>query len=577
MASKPERPTAERWEELILSAHRYKETYGHSKDWHTYRQYYRGEFEGWGRDVYDYLPSNETFGLARSVVPRVYFRNPYIMVSQRQPQGQGKEIWAKIVEGMDNWLIQEMNLKQTLKTCILDEFFTSRGIVKVGYDSEFGFNMQTPAGEQEVKGEYNVNVKTGMPWVERVDPELYFVPYGTRVGTNMEWADHMVIKQTEDAKRSPLYKNMSDLEGTHLDMALLSHEKQQLYQEMEREATWVAIHEIRDARRKEIVAVVLPDKRIIRGPEEDVLQIEGLPFVDFTFNEDVEYYWGPSTARIIEPQQLEINEARTQLMLHRRIDLKKFLFDGNRITDDEIDKFMSEDVGPGIKVKGPPREVALELQPSMPPDLAAYTDLIRGDMRAAVGMGRQQMAELAGGRKTATESQIVQQAHDIRMDEKKDVMADTLTTVMRKVNQIVFSFWDQERVTEVVGFDGARYWVAYTPQAIKGEYDLKVDVESMTPTTKALRRKDLVQIIQALSQNPNANLDYLMRMLAREFDWLDAMQVLPQAPEMQNGQPMGMREFQGVQEKLLTDPGFRKERVQQTAGALGGVEGLLRR
>lgn len=581
--AKSNRNSADDWATQIRSAQRYKDKFGKAADWSTYKNYYRGEFAGYDRsNVYNLLPSNETFALARSMVPQIYFRNPYIMASPRQPMGQGKEIWAKMVEGMDNWLLQELDIKQVMKTAILDEFFTSRGIIKLGYDSEFGFNQTTPVGEEDVRAEYNVNVKKGMPFTERVDPDLWFVPYGSRVGTNMEWVDHLIIKHFEDAKRSPLYTIPDALKGTHVDKLLLSEAKQQVYDEFEGgeggQANWLGIHEIRDARRGEVLALVMPDNTIIRKPEEDLLQIDGLPFVDFTFNEDPDFYWGPSTARIIEPQQLEINETRTQTMIHRKLAMLKFVYDNTRWTPTEMQKFLSEDIGIGAGVKGNPNEVIKEIIPSIPNDLAQWPEIIRGDMRAAVGQGRNQQADAIkpGGRTTATEAQIMQQAMTLRMDEKRDVMADVLTKVMRKVNQIVFKFWDKERVTEVVGFDGAKYWVKYTPQAIKGEYDLKVDVESMTPTTKALRRKDLVQIIQALSKNPNANLDYLMRMLAREFDWLDAMKVLPQAEENQkSGKPMEMNDFMQTQQKIMSDGDFRKGRVNKTLEGLGGVEGLV--
>lgn len=580
------RPTAEKWSEYIRSAKRYKEKFGRSDDWYCYKQYYRGDFTGFneaagesGRDIYSYLPSNETFGLVRSMIPQIYFRNPYIMVSPRQPQGTGREIFSKMVESMDNWLIQELDLKRTLKSAILDEFFTCRGIIKLGYDSEFGFSNKVPVGEVDVAGEYNTLVKTGMPFAIRVDPELWFVPYGSREGNNLEWCDHLIIKHFEDAKRSPLYNIPNDMKGTHVDKMMLSQSKQQVYDEYEGEgkADWIGIHEIRDARRKEITALVMPDGKIIRQAEEDILQIEGLPFVDFTFNEDPDFYWGPSTARIIEPQQLEINETRTQAMIHRKLSMLKFVYDNTRFSKKELEKFLRDEAGICAGVKGPPGEVIKEILPGIPNDLTAWPEIIRGDMRAAVGQGRNQQGSpiKQGGRTTAREAQIVDQATSLRMNEKKDIMADVLQKVMRKVNQIVFTMWDQERVQEVVGFDGARYWVEYKPSAIKGEYDLKVDVESMTPTTKELRRKDLVQVIQALSKNPNANISYLMQMLAREFDWLDVKQLLPQAPEAKEGKPQTMNQFMGTQEKILTDSKFRGERVDSTLSNLGGVEGLL--
>lgn len=574
----------EDWVDRVEAGVRYKETYGNSKNWHTYRDYGRGKFANYtsSASATGTLPYNLVYAHEKSLVPNIYYRNPYVSVSPRyQP---GFDIHAKVVEAVDNWIIGEIGVKAQMKTSIKDAYYCNRGILKVGYDSLDGVSqtlsmrqkvanlMDTPISQLGKKRgervEYDVNVKPGMPWSVRIMPDFFIVPFGVRTLDECPWADHVVIRPLEDVKNDPKYTNTEKLEGTHMEMVHKNTSTLNFYQDWGRDVDLVEIHEIRDFKRREIKAFVPGHEGWIRKPSEDVLQIEGLPFVDFTFNEDTEYYWGPSDVQIMEPQQLEINEARTQAMLHRRIALVKFLIEEKGMDDTEIDKMLSEHVGPAVKVRGDPNKVVAMLQPHIPADLTQWTELIRSDVRELFGQSRQTMGEAPQGRRTKFEMQMVQGGKELRMDERRDIVGDALIKLVRKINQVIFTRWDKEMVAQVVGVDGARYWVEYSAKGIAGEYSLKVDVESMTPSTKAMKKREIVELIQALSKNPRANVDYLMKMLLREYEWMDAMQILPEAQETM-GKAMPQKEFMQQQQGLMGNRGELQKRASANAEMVG--------
>jgi len=321
-----------------------------------------------------------------ALVPTVYFRNPYVTISPRFKPGF--HINAKIMESIDNWLIQEMDVKAAMKTAVIDCYYTNRGILKLGYDSFYngpatksllgrmGDVLNTDIGafgkKKGERVEYDVNVKQGMPWVNRIMPDYIIVPFGTRRLENCPWVDHVVIRRLTDVKNDKMYVNTKNLSGTHMEMMYKGSQFSNFYTELTKEEDYVEIHEIRDYRRGEIKAFVPGHEGWIRKPEKDVLQIEGLPYVDFTFNEDTEYYWGPSDVQLLEPQQLEINETKTQAMKHRRIALLKFIVEDKGIEDTEIDKMLSENVGPVVKVKGEPGRIVSP--PTSHPTRPYYVD-----------------------------------------------------------------------------------------------------------------------------------------------------------------------------------------------------------
>jgi hypothetical protein len=565
------------WVEVIEQGIRYKETYGNSNRWSTYRDYGRGIFPGFNGSSEGILPFNITFSMQRSMVPNIYFRNPYINVTPTNRPGA--DIQSRVVEAVDNYLMGELDIKGTFKTMIQDAFYTSRGICKLGYDGlwgqvvglggddeklaeKLGIPFSQFSKDKKVRVEYNSNVKSNTPWVERIMPECFIVPYGVRTLDDCPWVDHVVLRYLSDVKADRKYTNTEDLSGSTKLLFKNTGSRSQYFNEMEKYEELVEIHEIHDFKRKELKCFAAGYDKWIRKPIEDVLQIEGLPFVDLCFNEDGEYYWGSSDVQIIEPQQLEINEARTQAMLHRRIALVKFLVQEAGMDKSEVEKMLRSDVGPVAFTKGIPSQVVSLLQPHIPADLTQWSSMIEGDVRSLLGQGRQQTGEAPAGRRTAAEMQMVQANSDIRMDERRDAVADALVKVMRKVNQIIFERWDQSKVIPIVGYDGAKYWVQYTGKENAGEYSLKVDVESMTPKTKNIKKREIIELVQALGNNPRANIDYLLRMLLREYDWIDAMKVFPDAQETMT-QPMTQEQFTQQQQKLLAN----RPELQKRSGA----------
>ena len=585
------RPSVAAWMEEIRRGQLYKKKHSGFARWKDLRAYYRGEFPGYNVEngSPDTLPYNVTFGMARVTVPNVYFRNPYVMCSPRpKPQTMpGLDFGAKVVESVDNWMLYELGVKSVMKSGILDTFLTGVGIYKIGYDSEYGTSAQhilqdeltgtlstqyNKSGKERL--EFNAKIKPGMPWVVRVDPFHIITPWGAKSVEDMPWIDHMYLRRLEDIKQDPKMHVPKDLRGTHVDSDLIPEHMREMVEGSPTQAEYVLVHEIRDARRREVLAVIEGQDRPIYGPDDDLLQTEGLNYISLAFNEDPERFWCPSDASIMEPQQLEMNDTRTQAMYHRRIAVVRMLVEKGLLTPESMTKFISATPGGVVESELPPTtDRVMQFQPHIPPELVQWVEVVRSDTRELMGVGKQQMGEQSSGRKTATESQIVEMAHRMRMNEKQDAAADALEQIVRKLNQVVFTFWDADRVVPIVGYEGAVHWVTVTQSDIAAEYDVKVDVESMTPQTKQMRRKDLIQLIQALSMNPRANLDYLLRMLLREFDWLDAMQILPDAQMLpgfqgQQGQPETMQQYAGGQQKLLNNPQQMAQMNQRVAAAL---------
>ncbi len=533
---KSEKGQLQWWKDEIKAGVRYRTIYGKSKKWEAYKNMYRGF---WSDAI---VPVNMIYAVGRSVVPQVYFRNPKVAISPKRP---GFSAHAMILERIDQYIVKEMGIKNQLKSNVLDCYLMGRGPGIIGYDSEYGYKPSftvegdsglTQFGKKGERIEYVDEVKNGMPWYLRCSPEDFIVPWGTRRFEEARWFAMRKMRPLRDVKESPLYRNKSDLRGafhTKLDGSLdgTSLSKTQ-HSDKDGENEWVEIFEIHDKRTGKVMAISLDHDKFLRI-EVDELQLEGLPSKVLGFNEDPDYFWWTPDARLIEVQQAEINDIRTMARKHRRVGLLKMLVDSN-MKNNEIAKLLDGDVKAVARVdvgpQGDIRKQVAFLQSHIPPDLISYAREVREDVREIVGFSRNQMGsfEESSGRRTAHEAEIVRAASAIRIDERRDIMADHLESVMRGINQVIFKNWGAERIIDIVGQDGARYWVRFSGEQIKGEFNYGINPEESLPQDARTRRADAEKFMEIASKVPGIDMQYAVKQWGKTFDWIDPSMLMPQ-------------------------------------------------
>jgi len=479
------------WQERIENGQRYQLSVGRSAEWNRYKKYYRHEFKQ------GTMPVNIMFSILRSMVPQIYFRNPRVTITPRKP-GIEAELHARIVQKLDNWLLQELMTKREIKKMITDTFFSSLGLGFHGYDSQFGLSSRNldPTGSASLtqfnsKGdriEFSNMVKPGMPWFLRARPDDVVFPWGSTDLESLEWVALRVFRKVIDLKADKKYDNTTDLAG-EFNIIRTTPEGgtiQSLADEVANVHStdmWVELWQIHDARSGQILALTKNHNKLLRK-EDDELQIEGLPIDGLTFNPDPDYIYGVPDARLIEPQLLELMEIRTQAMRHRRIDILKGIIKKGSMKPEEIQKLLSEDVMAIAQIETETSSIRDAFVPVSPgasgilQDLTLAGEVVRGDVREMVGFSRIAQGEFQGKTHvSATETKAVYQSLNIRLDERRDAVADLLSRIIRRFNQQIFTRWTAERVSQVVGPDGAKWWLKYTGPQIKDEYDMHVEPE----------------------------------------------------------------------------------------------------
>jgi hypothetical protein len=548
------------WIREVQRAKQWRREYACEDRWQDWRRWYRGQ---WNPAI---LPSNVYFKMMRTLIPRVYFRNPSVSITPKKP-GWDQLLLAKLLERADNTLLDNMGIKGQMKRAVQWASMFGTSGIKLGYGAEFtptpdALNTADPdTGGRRMRRrvEYNDLVHPNAPWALAQHPGSVVVPVGALDIHSARWVCYEMVRPLDDILDDPRFENTRELRaamrtgnsemGGHT-ASLLAPDGQTKIRD------GVVLWEIRD-KKTGLVFVMAPhsnaappSKKILFKDEDDLQIRRRLNFHPLIFNNDDEVFWGVPDSKIIEPQQMEKNEMRTQLRAHRRTLLKKLLYQTGALTPDEAHKLVADDnVDIAIQVKDINGIKVIE-NSQLPQGLLVGEQVVDHEVQEILGLGVNQFGEYAPGSadRSATESTIVHQASQIRVDERRDTCADLLVEVVSDMNHVIAERWDQDMILNVAGPGGVEIWVQFSPQLLKDiDYDIRVDPDTSVPLTKQLREQKAQLLLATYKDDPLVDQYKLRQFHLSEMYGVDADFILAPQPGSPGSQQQPMQLGQAAQ------------------------------
>lgn len=533
------------WMEEIRKGVDFRNKATHRAKWERWRNNYRGKWSG------DTLPVNVYFKMLRTMVPRVYFRNPTVSITPRRGSEGKLDYWlfAQILERIDNALFDRIHLKHAMKTAVQDAFMFGNGIIKLGYGGQFTPTpdpVETTEPGTNKKGqrlEYHSAILPDTPWTLRVPTGRFIVPQYALDWPSCRWAAHEERRHIDDVQSDPRFKNVSNIQP-----GVLLQAGEEAINKLSDQVSMV---EIRDKKSGDVFVISPMSKEKVLAHESDELQFNGrLPYFPIQFNPDDDGFWAIPDAQILEPHQTELNEIRRVVRMHRRISLLKYLVRQGGLTADALSKLADPNqVGAIIfadKDAAALSEVLKEMQAGdIPNGLLKADQLEEQVIQEVLGLGVNQFGEYAPGSadRSATEAMIVNQAVQIRTDERRDIVADVIVDITEHMNHIILDRWNQQQVVDIIGPDGSQIWVAFKASDMRSlEYDVKVDPDSAIPETRQLRRQNAKETLALFGQNQLMDPVKLTKWGLTEMQGPQLIDLMknggkPQEPMVQPGQP----------------------------------------
>jgi hypothetical protein len=556
-------PDAVYWMGQLRKGLEYRKKAANEASWKQWNEYYRGNFSG------DTLPVNIFFKMIRTLVPRTYFRDPTVSITQEKP-GDLYAFTAQILERVDNKLLRQMKFKQQIKMAVQDACMYGTGFMKLGFGAQYTptpgpFSTEAPTVKKhDYRVEYSSLVLENMPWTMRVHPRNMVWPDKCTTFDNARWCAHLESMHIDDLREDPRFKHAKEIEPSkpiqntfnktaNADALPDGH---------------IQVAEFRD-KKSGMVFVLAPyhaQKILLQDQDVFTQEHNHFPVFPIVFNADPEHCWGLADSKILEPQQRELNEIRTQEMRHRRHAIVKLLAVEGAIQPDEVEKLDGEDVGAVVVVSELGSVTPFPAVGNMPTALLEMDQAVQREVQEILGLGSNQFGEYAPGSadRSATEAQIVNQATQIRMDERRDTVADVTEDIVRGMHSIIIDNWGEEQIVQLVGDDGAKVWVQVRGDLMKqGVYDVNVDPDTGTPVTAEARQQKALATFKLLMGNPMIDQYKLTGMLLREFhgpmydDLLLKQDVIQKNQEQQEQKQIQMMKLEA----------FIKEAPKQLAAA----------
>ena len=516
------KPLVAWWWTQLQAGMKHRDLLAHKSRWDTWRKYYRGQ---WDSKI---LPINIFFMMMRTIVPRTYFRNPSVSVVAAKP-GIEYEALAKIVQRVDNKMLRTMKIKKQMKRIVQHAWMFGTGGGRLGFGG-----LYTPSPEVGKTGapanlagssmgawspEYSGGIVDNMPWFRAVHPGRLIFPAELDDIEEARWVAIEIERPLQDVLSD---KRLINLDALRDRSGGPKKQNEHSFSNDKNPIEMVKLYEVKDMQTKKVFIIAperLTDKHLFM--DDDRLQTANRPAVyPLVFNPDDEYIWGTPDSLILEPQQLELNELRTLSMKHRRMSIVKLLYQKGSITQGELAKVLSEDVMAGVGVDDLNAIKPLQIA-EIPSTHIMWERELMQDVREVSGMSRNAMgAALNPGSAdtTATEVNVVQQAGEIRLDERRDAIADMLMDMIADLNPLLFEHWSQEQVIDVIGPEGIPIWVKFTGDMLKrGTYEIKIDPDSSLPETKAIREQRAINLYDRLKTNPLIAPDKLTAHLLNEI------------------------------------------------------------
>ncbi len=494
-----------------------------------------GKEDSWNKLELDYtndpasdctVGPNLIYSMGDSLLSSLTVPDPEILISAEHPSAVSR---MPVLEATDNWLIKKLRLKQAVEDAIMNSYLFSRAILKIGYDSEFGWSPYYDIGQGnnlmgmtftqfDKKGKRleSGGVDPGMPWVSAVSPHDIVVPWGTKSIEDAPWIAHRVIRLNEYIKRDPKYKNTSRLESRVSMESFMQSYGHVMAKDRRASSTTNAtfnenvksifnvLWEIHDKMTGRVM-VVSPDYDKFLRNTIDALQVAGLPFVSTTLVKHPRSFWSTPQAYYLGQIQKTQYDISLQEEKQRRINTLKFLASSKAIKEDELNKFISGDVGAVgmVDTTRPLNEVFMAFPQGNLLDFVMQSNSNRGNARDMIGFSRNQLGEFDdSSRRTAREATFVREGSQTRTSRRMSTVINLYTETIRKINKIVFKYWKLPRYM-MVGSE----WVKFTGDELEGDYLYDVTLSTKRNLSMAQRKIESLQMIAQLAQIPGVNIN----------------------------------------------------------------------
>ncbi len=497
----------------------------HVELWQRMLSYYRNKYY----DVDDLTKLvdhkarvNYVFSTVRTIIPAVYFQNPYIMVQpRRMPEDSAG---AHKLELAINYYMRELDLKYQFRANVLDVLLFGTSVIKIGYSAEMDEldefpedpELQGPMIEEaiihdnRISTSFNEFIRKESPFAFRISPCDFVIDPDARTINEAAWCAHRTIQHLDIVRKNKWFHNTDGIHASSVvdaDKYLSgsdSEDRKDQSDGAKEDFDRVVIWEIWDKKSETVIWKTEDENENALRVESwpDLYQMDGFPFEVLQFEEDPERFWCIPMVAQIEDQVRCINEITSKQIDHIRRFNRKY---------EVTERFASN--AENLEGLKNPADGAIFKVTQIGADVAPLTDApLSPDIYQSLGEQRSELYEISGvsdyirgqssKSKTATESAIIAQNFNIRVLEKVDLLEDFVARVARKMIQVIKQYTPENQMVAITGRTGNREAAWLDHESVQAEVDIVVEAGSTQAPNKEVMKKQSLDLYNLLRADP---------------------------------------------------------------------------
>ena len=522
-------------------------------DWTTVYNYFRSEPD----TTYDpngyQLQVNFPYAYYESIVPSLLQNNPKFVAEALTPESE--EMSKTVEAAITNELRVTKFRDRTLRPVVWDMLLCGVGLFQLGYydggliptdttDAVTPANIAEPGPMRSSDLPYGI--KPGQIYTIPIRPWNFLIDPGATCLDNALWCGVEYVRDLEGVKKDPQYSNTEKLEAdeTEVPYGMTDADFRARYRR-DPERRLVRLIQYWDiVDRKTYVFTRNHDKFL--GSFPFTMPVDRFPFYAMTGTDDNETFWCQSPMipwlNLVEEYNLTISSRLDHLNRFKR----KYLYDKDRVSDQDIDALLHPQDGTCIGVSGNGMGVQGAIEPlqdaNVSNDSYAFTAEIRQRFTEIAGMSEFDMGGTRPGERPAAEINRISASANGRRQAMYRRVQSTLEHFAGDLRATMERYYSKEKVVRLTGDRGETIWAKYDGTDLAGEYLWHCRIEDMAATTPEERLQSKAQALQILtpfsqagSPMPIIDIRPQLRELGKALG--EELRFLPeQAPMMDPGQ-----------------------------------------
>ena len=470
-----------RYMTLISSAMQYNKTQ-HDR-WNDNVRLYRGELTAFRTKALKkwqhLIEVNLTRPTIDTMLPNIIFRTPKIFVRPAtEIANQQSSDMALMIENKFNAITNELNLAREVKRAVKDALLLGNGYIKYGLTTDVGYDVDTHPFAAPF-------IKRSSPWETWVDP-------ATREA-DLDDSEYIVFRNIIPLERARADRSLDRpqrLQPTGIMQALPEHIKDDKTSRVISVYEFTTLYEL--WHRGEGRFLILDVNGNIYRKQEWPYDLQGMfPLSVVNFNRIPEEFYGMGEPEFLYSLQLEASEKRTQQLNHTRRFNRKYQVSSDMPKDD-LDKLTEGEDGTVVVSN---HEVHVIQDAPLSIDLEKEYGMIMNEAKYVTGISAYEKGQGESAVYSAEAAHIIDNASNIRIDERRDEVANMISSGSRILYNIIKE---------------SQGW----PQMA---FNFNVDVGTMQRPDDTGRRQELIQLGQILGKFPGFNVPAYLKDVALAF------------------------------------------------------------